>query len=992
MDLERIKQNLRLRSGRLKKTRKATRQSTPVPVVQSRAPDPPSTPTSIARPSSHPPTAATYSPIKEETSLRNWDKDIALPPIPLGDPARSPDHRPDQPPDPPRPATRSDLRSNHREEPSSIRYGRSGIERPQTGPVPEPAEDPRPGQRTMSETDTEAKLISDTSEALDFDLRPPPPRSKPPSVESLSETLFSEGHLNVLLHHPVYLARLTSFLAKYQPHSLTILLRFLETRKAIKAVEYANAVAEGIEPVPAVDDSSSFGPSTAATVNKAFEESNAAAFRFLADTALPAYITYNLVKMVSDCLIDEITGRNTPLLGDLVRGLSEVFCLTDPKQKDNPIIYASSEFYRFTGYGPDDVIGRNCRFLQGNKTKRESVSRLRSSIQKGDEVCETLLNYRRDGRPFINLLLIAPLHDDKGKVKYYIGAQLDVTGLVERGRGLDGFERYVVAREMEKRKREITGSTEKANPIRARKSKALAKLRELSETFDLEESAIVRSHSRSASKTREDDERSVGSGWKAPRRLLAESDTSSDGGEGNQAQGEDAAWELGQSGRFGSSGRLPGVYDSYMLIRPAPSLRIVFVSPKLRRRLSNVLQHPFLSHVAAPSTTLVGLKESFGTGVPVSAKIHFMLNRGERRDGTKISPDKKPDEAGQNRVCWISATPLLGSDDNIGVWMVVIVDKSKAFTIPRRENGERIVNEKSIDNSRGRPAMLSIPAPISPGEERRSQPGNMIEQDGPPEDKPIRPTKIEAVLDSRDNMQWPSSQMGNGFMQKSEKGWTNNHESQRAPKPQPSLADSHEEHSEVVPVNTNHTEDRPDSPAGSNDGSTRPELQDHDVEELQQAHMDGDSEREPDAPTSLEFDRALDHSLSGPKTREGRLTLDPPYINGAEDEANPFHGFSDDEDTPRRSQQLSRYESCSESPSRPGTSAMETSSTKSNGKHYMDYLLHPGSRPSSEYNRPMSGGGVLSSMYHTEGVDNNSGDDDDDLNDAQCARTPYSVD
>jgi len=60
-----------------------------------------------------------------------------------------------------------------------------------------------------------------------------------------------------------------------------------------------------------------------------------------------------------------------------------------------------------TGYGRDFVIGRNCRFLQGPKTNRHSVRRLKTSIDGGTEISETILNYRRDGTPFVNLLLVA---------------------------------------------------------------------------------------------------------------------------------------------------------------------------------------------------------------------------------------------------------------------------------------------------------------------------------------------------------------------------------------------------------------------------------------------------------------------------------------------------------------------------------------------------------------------------------------------------------
>lgn len=593
----------------------------------------------------------------------------------------------------------------------------------------------------MSENDTGSTAPKDSdSSAEDFDLRPPPPKPKPMTIESLSESLFSSGHLNLLLRDIQYLARFTSFLTKYRPQYHPVLLRYLETQKAIKAIEYANAVAEGVplSPDDESDDVSIPRASVAATLDKDFEESSKAAFRLMVDSALPMYITYNLVKTVTECLINELTGRQTPLMRGLVGGLSEVFCLSDPKQEDNPIIYASEEFYRYTGYGSDDVIGQNCRFLQGPKTKRESVVRLSQAIGKGETICEALLNYRRDGRPFINLLLIAPLHDDKGNVKYFIGAQVDVTGLVARGKGLDGFEQYVLSGESRRRKEEARSrQVEPDNDLR--KPRALEKLRELSEMFDLEESAIVRSHSRSGSASGDEDGRS--SSRKSGRRVLQESDSSEEGDE-DTAEDEDQTWKLAQSGRSGLSGKLPGVYESYLLVRPAPSLRIVFVSPKLRQRLGNVSQHPFLSHLAASNNTLGGLKESFDAGVPVSAKVNFLLEAGKQRDGTTASPGSKLEDAGHGRVCWISATPLVGGDDKVGVWMIVVVEKNK---VPGNSKRETLVRSEQNQVRQETKAGQTSPNQKSKraSSQQQVQSPNPPKQNQDPDDNPIKPKRLE---------------------------------------------------------------------------------------------------------------------------------------------------------------------------------------------------------------------------------------------------------
>ena len=88
-------------------------------------------------------------------------------------------------------------------------------------------------------------------------------------------------------------------------------------------------------------------------------------------------------------------------------------------------------------------VGRNCRFLQGPSTDRNSVKRLADACKAGKEHSEVFLNYRRDGSPFMNLLMIAPLYDSKGNIRYFIGAQVDVSGLVKECTALEGLQTLV---------------------------------------------------------------------------------------------------------------------------------------------------------------------------------------------------------------------------------------------------------------------------------------------------------------------------------------------------------------------------------------------------------------------------------------------------------------------------------------------------------------------------------------------------------------------
>ncbi|TKX87062.1 PAS domain S-box protein [Halorubrum sp. SS5] len=94
---------------------------------------------------------------------------------------------------------------------------------------------------------------------------------------------------------------------------------------------------------------------------------------------------------------------------------------------DQPMTYVNDAFVEMTGYDREEVLGRNCRFLQGEKTEPEPVQRLHDAIEAGEAVSVELRNYRKDGTEFWNHLEIAPVHDDTGKLTHYIGFQSDVT-------------------------------------------------------------------------------------------------------------------------------------------------------------------------------------------------------------------------------------------------------------------------------------------------------------------------------------------------------------------------------------------------------------------------------------------------------------------------------------------------------------------------------------------------------------------------------------
>ncbi|MDT7952701.1 MAG: HWE histidine kinase domain-containing protein [Acetobacteraceae bacterium] len=128
--------------------------------------------------------------------------------------------------------------------------------------------------------------------------------------------------------------------------------------------------------------------------------------------------------------------------------------ISDPSLPDNPIIYVNAAFETLTGYPMDEVVGRNCRFLQGPETDQADVERLRGAIADQSRISLDLLNYRRDGSRFWNRLLVTPVFAADGDLQYFFASQFDVT--VERDRvvALEAEQRGLIS-ENERVRREM---------------------------------------------------------------------------------------------------------------------------------------------------------------------------------------------------------------------------------------------------------------------------------------------------------------------------------------------------------------------------------------------------------------------------------------------------------------------------------------------------------------------------------------------------------
>ncbi|MGR3634481.1 MAG: PAS domain-containing protein [Shimia sp.] len=101
--------------------------------------------------------------------------------------------------------------------------------------------------------------------------------------------------------------------------------------------------------------------------------------------------------------------------------MSVVF--SDPTVPDNPMIFVSDEFEDQTGYAPEEAIGRNCRFLQGPDTDPHAIEAIRQGLKAQTRFTIDILNYRKDGSPFLNRLRIRPIYDADGGLMFFAGAQ-----------------------------------------------------------------------------------------------------------------------------------------------------------------------------------------------------------------------------------------------------------------------------------------------------------------------------------------------------------------------------------------------------------------------------------------------------------------------------------------------------------------------------------------------------------------------------------------
>jgi PAS domain S-box-containing protein len=150
-----------------------------------------------------------------------------------------------------------------------------------------------------------------------------------------------------------------------------------------------------------------------------------------------------------------VYGDLDPDVARLIEHTPIASVLSAPRLPDNPIIACNQLFCDLTGYPPEEVLGRNCRFLSGPGTEPWLSDEIRRGVEEHQPVLVEILNYKKDGTPFRNAVLVAPIYDNAGELSYFVGSQIE---MADRAMGPSTSRRIAAAekiKELSPRQRQV---------------------------------------------------------------------------------------------------------------------------------------------------------------------------------------------------------------------------------------------------------------------------------------------------------------------------------------------------------------------------------------------------------------------------------------------------------------------------------------------------------------------------------------------------------
>lgn len=295
--------------------------------------------------------------------------------------------------------------------------------------------------------------------------------------------------------------------------------------------------------------------------------------------------------------------------------------------------------------------------------------------------------------------MCTPLKDRTGRVRYFLGAQVDVSGLAEDLSGLDYLKQAAFGRPEDSPKHDGGVSTHYSTHYfddkQPRRLTPEEGFKEFSEMLNDDELEIVRRHGGRMHHPEKDPTKDIDR-----RRLVLYpdedyndnkrgrerdryaaglagslmSDAFSDRGfllERSPSPASILSSMTGQSSLTGG-GYLGGIYENYVLVRPAPSLRILFASPSLR--IPGLLQSCFLDRIGGPPRIREKVAQAFVEGQGVTANIRWIAKPDRSNSNGTNGPYGCGPEPSAGKPRWLHSTPLLSASRAVGVWMVVLVD------------------------------------------------------------------------------------------------------------------------------------------------------------------------------------------------------------------------------------------------------------------------------------------------------------------------------
>jgi len=173
---------------------------------------------------------------------------------------------------------------------------------------------------------------------------------------------------------------------------------------------------------------------------------------------------------------------------DLIASSAIAAVVSNPRLPDNPIVACNDAFLALTGFGRDEIIGRNCRFLRGPDTEPWLSEALRTGIRLRQPTMVEILNFKKDGTPFRNAVMVAPIFDAAGEVEYFLGSQVEIEDSRARTNDLRRRHAYEKIQRLTPRQLEVL-----IELARGRLNKQIAHDLDLSErTIKMHRSALLK--------------------------------------------------------------------------------------------------------------------------------------------------------------------------------------------------------------------------------------------------------------------------------------------------------------------------------------------------------------------------------------------------------------------------------------------------------------------------------------------------------------------